>query len=127
MQAVVIVNDDTRVFEVTNISHVSLKTIQQPLSSNQLWYRKCVSGEEFLIISMGDKKALKCVESQIVLCDISEGDKWKMDGNNIVHTGTSKLMYFDEHDLLYCGDKNSKEVKQQKKNAFTFQKVVCRC
>eukprot|EP00731_Ephydatia_muelleri_P010021 Em0005g607a len=84
----------------------------------------------FAIFSKHNFKALKCdpESSQVVLRDVSEeGDQWMMEGNDIVLKTPSTLMYMylGDHRALYCGDKEKKEVKKQKKR-FSFLEVVCR-
>ena len=129
MQSFITVIKDKRsnkhqVFEVTNKTFVNLKELQQPPSSDQLWYRKNESDGSFAIVSMSDGRALKCYleTSQVMLCDISEGDLWVMEDRNIVCKTTSQLMYFDDNNVLYCGDKMNK-----RKSVCEFQKVVCSC
>ena len=125
------VHEDTgsrcQAFEVTNMTFVNLKELQQPPSSNQLWYRKDAPDGSFVIVSMGNGRALKCdqASSQVVLCDVREGDLWVTKGSSIVCKRTSQLIYADSNKPLYCDD----EIKMNKKmtKSFKFQKVVCRC
>ena len=130
MQSFIIVCENKRsswcqVFEVENRQSVSLKKLQRPPSSDQLWYRKDESDGSFVIVSMSDGRALKCDKesSQVQLCNVNSGelDLWVMKGSYIMCKRTSQLMYLGDHNLLYCGD----EKKQVK--SFRFQKVVCRC
>ena len=128
MQSFIIVCEDERssrcqVVEVENRQFVTLNKLQQPPSSDQLWYRKDESDGSFAIVSMSNGRALKCdlESSQVVLRDVSERDLWVMKGSYIVCKRASQLMYFGCHNFLFCGDEN-KQVK-----SFRFQKVVCRC
>ena len=97
MQSFIIVCADKRsswcqVFEVENRQFVSLNELQQPLSSNQLRYRKDEFDGSFAIVSMSNGRALKCdLESfQVMLCNDSEElDLWVMKGSYIVHKRTS--------------------------------------
>ena len=131
MQICIIVCEDERssrcqVFEMENRQYVSLKILQRPPSSDQLWFRKDEpDGNSFALVSMSIGKALKCSDpgtSQVVLCDVSERDLWSMNSSSyIVCKRTSQLMYLSDHNTLYCGDEK-KQVKSVR-----FQKVVCRC
>ena len=133
MQSFIIVCEDERsswhqVLEVENRQFVSLKVLQQPPSSDQLWYRKDEPDGSFAIVSMSDGRALTCDPEasyvQVVQCDATEErDLWVMKGSYIVHKKTSQLMYFGDYNVLYCGD----EMKMYHKTSFKFQKVVCRC
>ena len=115
--------------EVENIAWVKLKPRKTPPSDDQLWYRiDDQPNGSFAIVSMSNGRALKRdpESSQLLLCKASEeGDQWMMEGNDIVLKTPSTLMYMylGNHDVLYCGDKEKKEVKKQKKR-FSF--LVCR-
>ena len=135
IQTFIILCTDTsgssQVLEVENIQYVKLKQRKTPPSDDQLWYRKDDQPNgNFAIFSKHNFKALKCdpESSQVVLRDVSEeGDQWMMEGNDIVLKTPSTLMYMylGDHRALYCGDKEKKEVKKQKKR-FSFLEVVCR-
>ena len=121
----------SQVLEVEHIEFVTLKQRKTPPSDDQLWYRKDDQPTgSFAIVSKHNCKALKRdpESSQVVLRDVSEeGDQCVMEGNDIVFKTPSTLMYMylGNHDVMYCGVKEKKEVKAQKKH-FTFLEVVCR-
>ena len=125
------VSGSSQVLEVEHIEFVKLKQRKTPPSNDQLWYWKDDQPNgSFAIVSKHNCKALKCdpESSQVVLRDVNEeGDQWMMEGKDIVCKTPSTLMYMylGDHDVLYCGDKEKKEVKEQKKH-FTFLEVVCR-
>ena len=129
MQSFIIVCEDEgsswcQVFNVENKLFVSVNKLQQPPSSDQLWYRKDEPDGSFAIVSMTNGRTLTCDRetSQVLLCNVSEErDLWVMKGSYIVHKRTSQLMYLGCHNLLYCGD------EKKKVKSFKFQKVVCKC
>ena len=125
------VSDSNQVLEVENMEFAKLKPRKTPPSDDQLWYRiDDQPNGSFAIVSKHNFKALKRdpESSQVVLHDISEeGDQWMMEGKDIVCKTPSTLMYMylGNHRALYCGDKEKKEVKKQKKH-FSFLEMVCR-
>ena len=76
---IILIKCDYGMFEVQNISYISLS--EGPPTSEQQWlYCKEEHDGSFVIISVSHLKALKCddAEVQVALCDISDGDQWMM-------------------------------------------------
>ena len=119
-------------FEVENFQFVKLKQRKTSPSDDQIWYKKYQSDGSFIIVSKHIKKAIKHdpESSQVILCSVTDRDHWKMDdiSNKIVCMTASKplYIYLGDHDALFCGDEENKEVKKQKKT-FSLLEVVSRC
>ena len=92
----------------------------------QLWYCKKLSDGSFAIISAHNGKALKVnnTSSQVVFSDNDHGEHWEMREDHLIRIkGTSKVVYVNEENFLYCGHVDASEVKNHGKS-FKFQDKV---